>query len=82
MLEVEDSWNHTYGDVSGYSREHPSHSVLGTARAVPSLSFPAGRFRTWGTNNPHELSPCPNAPLGTVQGHRPATRSSGRRTPR
>lgn len=55
MLGVEDRWDHTYGDVSGMSPgtagSIPPAPALGTAPALPSLSFPAEHFRTWGINN-------------------------------
>lgn len=59
----------------------PPTPVLGTALTLPTPSFPAEPFRTWGINNPHPQRavprPWPNAPnipFSTVQGHRFATR--------
>lgn len=79
MLGVQDHQKHTDGDTSGHNREHPPAAVLGTALALPSLSFPAEFPDLRGKQPPTSSHPSPNqvqhhgpkppnTPFGTTQG--------------
>lgn len=59
MLEVEDNWDHTYGNVSGYRWEHPSHSSAGNGSDSPHPFLPSRALPDLGNKQPPPPASCP-----------------------
>lgn len=59
ILKVEDNWDHTNGDVSGCSWEHPSHSRAGNGPGSPLPFLPSRALPDSGDKQSPPPASCP-----------------------